>query len=177
MLDIISCHILTIDEAVKIQFKSGNEDSCLSEALYDYRQGYRKEESEEYYNISQKIMQIKKAISNMDHKQRRYFNGELLSKQLGLNKIAELEQQLPSLIKNIPYSIDDLQTDICKDQIYMLITKQYPYVLVTDIGDALIISYLNQNYEEIGDGDGDGASDEEEDQISEFLFNNQQNIK
>jgi len=171
MLDIISYHTLTLNEAVKLQFNSGNEDTCLSDALNNYRRGYREQETDEYISISQKIMEIKRTINNMDHKQHKYINGELFSKQLGRDKIAELEQLLPSLIKHIPYSMADLQKDICKDMIYVLVTKQYPYVLVTDIGDALIICYLDQNYVEI---EAEGASETEDyyDQINEYLIAN-----
>lgn len=135
-MNIISCVKLTVEEAILLDFSELEDyDECLSDELENYKRGY----VDSCDTTIQETNEYRIAYEEMQDDEVRFWNGIMLTRTDMLNKATDKMQQCARK----PYSLIDLKEYIDNNNIFVMETNDAYKILVTDIGDALIITQLS----------------------------------
>lgn len=134
-MNIVSCTKLTPEQATQLDFSIWEDcDECLLEELQNYKQGYV--DSGEV--TTKETNEYRIAYEEMQDDEVRFWNGIMLTRTDMLNKATNEMQRCARK----PYLLPDLEEYIDNNDIFIMETSDLCKFLVTDIGDALIITHL-----------------------------------
>ena len=151
-MNILSCEKLTIEQATKLNLDStADQDECLFESIENYKRGFIEpsefsiESLKELYKLSKEYQTV---YEKMGMDEVRYSNLTVLTKSDMFRLWEETQTQYENekiRCCRKSYTTEDFEEDLNYNDIFIMKTDEHPFLLVTDIGDAIIVSCLDSN--------------------------------